>query len=257
MDFQGICEKQERTAISNHQQAPVCCMRVCFSSRKRSGVCQQKILQNIKGEVSLHIYTCLVHVYICMCPVCTTKCAYFKVSHTIFFQSWVYQVWQHTSVDVLVLCLLVSYLSLYIGQHSQPSVRMIVRERKCEKVSFVLLQKLMGLSVRSSSHSLLLPALWLADKHTWRFPCSYTYNVLPWLRVWFHNWSWIVHGVGLGPYNVLLVGYHRLLLWTLSKIWEMSFLWSDETQIFFFLMLAEHCNMVGNIDSNSLAEHSF
>lgn len=69
----------------NHQQASVCCMRICSSSRKHSGVCQQKILNNIKREVSLHIYTSLMDVCVYMYTVCTKKCAYFKVSCTNFF----------------------------------------------------------------------------------------------------------------------------------------------------------------------------
>lgn len=81
MDFQDICGKQENTAIYNRQQASLCFMRVCFSSRICSGVCQQNVLKNIKREVSLHIYTCLIHVYVCMC----TVFVFFSRSHTPAF----------------------------------------------------------------------------------------------------------------------------------------------------------------------------
>lgn len=188
-----------------------------------------------------------------VCSLYKEVCLFQGLTHEVF-QSLVYWVWQHTNVAVLTFRLVVSCPALYIRKHSQPSVCMILREGKCEKVSFALLQKLVGLSVCSLSHSILLPALWLMDKHTKRFPVSYTYNILPWLRVWFQNWSWIVHGVGLSPYNLLLVEYGRELLWSLRKIWEMSFLWNDKTQIVSSVFWQ---NILGNIGSNGLAEHSF
>lgn len=118
----------------NHQQASVCCMRICSSSRKHSGVCQQKILNNIKREVSLHIYTSLMDVCVYVHGLYKEVCLFQGLMHQLF-QSWVYWVWRHTSEAVRTFRLVVSCLALYVRQHSQPSVCIVVRKGKCETVS--------------------------------------------------------------------------------------------------------------------------
>lgn len=59
--------------------------------------------------------------------------------------------------------------------------------------------------------------------------------------VWLQSWSWIANGLGSGPHNLHLMQYGRKLLWNLRKIWEVSFLSNDKTQI--LSSLAEHCGI--------------
>lgn len=66
--------------------------------------------------------------------------------------------------------------------------------------------------------------------------------------VWFQSWNWIVYRLGSGPHNLHLVGYGGRLLWNLRKIWEVSFLSNDKTQI---LSSFYWQNIVGNIGSSS------
>lgn len=128
--------------------------------------------ENLENHLERSDFTLIYMPAVCVYIVCTKKFADFQVSHTNFHSPESDNNQRSCSYTQLGG----SCLAPCIGQHSQPSVCMTVREWTWGK-------KLVGLSICSLWHSVLLPVLWLMDKYTWRCQCSHSYRILWWLSL--------------------------------------------------------------------------